>query len=257
MSKCNFIYCAKVDSTNSEMKRRLDACKLKNYSCIYTDFQSAGRGQTMIGGKTSNVWESEPKKNLIFSLLIRPENIPVDMQFFINQVVAIAIADELNDLLPEKNVVVKWPNDIYYNDKKLCGVLIENTIIGRNIDTSIVGVGVNVNQQEFLNAPNPTSLAIIAGRLFNVEKLRKSLVKRMIKYYEEVFDQCRLSLEELYYRYFALLYRRDGLHKYATPGGDAFLASIVGVDASGLLSLKHADGSLHKYAFKELIYILD
>ena len=94
MSKCNFIYCAEVDSTNSEMKRRLDACKLKNYSCIYTDFQSAGRGQTMIGGKTSNVWESEPKKNLTFSLLIRPENIPVDMQFFINQVVAIAIADE-------------------------------------------------------------------------------------------------------------------------------------------------------------------
>ena len=83
----------------------------------------------MIGGKTSNVWESEPKKNLTFSLLIRPENIPVDMQFFINQVVAIAIADELNDLLPEKNVVVKWPNDIYYNDKKLCGVLIENSII--------------------------------------------------------------------------------------------------------------------------------
>lgn len=257
MSKCNYIYCAEVDSTSNELKRRLETCKMKNFTCIYTDFQSAGRGQTMIGGTSSNAWESEMGKNLLMSLLIRPNDVPVEMQFFINQVVAIAIVEELNNIVPDKNVVIKWPNDIYAGDKKLCRVLIENTVIGMNIDTSIVGIGINVNQKEFFNAPNPTSLSLISGRNINIEKLRKAIIKRIIKYYEDVFVDVKLPLEELYNRYYSLLYRRDGLHKYALPTGERFMASILGVDAYGMLSLKHADGSIHKYAFKELVYIFE
>lgn len=257
MSKCKYIYRAEVDSTSNELKRCLEVSRLKNFSCVYTDFQTSGRGQTMIGGKSSNSWESEPGKNLLFSLLIRPDGVPVEMQFFINQVVAVAIVDELNSIVPEKNVVVKWPNDIYVGDKKLCGVLIENTVLGVNIDTSIVGVGINVNQHEFHKAPNPTSLSLIVGHPLDIDKLRKAVVKRIIDYYERVFVSVRLPLEELYSRYFELLYRREGMHEYATPSGERFQASIVGVDAFGLIALKHADGSLHKYAFKELVYILE
>lgn len=256
MAKCNYIYRAEVDSTSNELKRCLEVSKLKNFSCVYTDFQTSGRGQTMIGGKSSNSWESEQGKNLLFSLLIRPDEVPVEMQFFINQAVAVAIVDELNTIVPEKNVVVKWPNDIYVGDRKLCGVLIENTVLGVNIDTSIVGVGINVNQQEFHKAPNPISLAQIVGHPLNLNKLRKAVIKRIIDYYEKVFVSVQLPLEDLYSRYFKLLYRRDGMHEYATPSGEHFQASIVGVDAFGMIALKHADGSLHKYAFKELVYIL-
>ena len=164
--------------------------------------QTAGRGQR------GNSWESAPGQNVTLSLLLRPHEIDAAAQFTISEAVAIGVADTIAPLLPGHDVRLKWPNDVYAGDRKICGILIENSLTGRTVDRSIAGIGLNVNQQEFLSdAPNPVSLRQLTGRTYDIEDMARRLCANILTLLDT-------PAGELHSRYRTLLWRGEGLHRW-------------------------------------------
>lgn len=161
------MYIPETDSTNNLIREQfLDR---EDLFTVYTDFQTAGRGQL------GNGWESERGRNLLFSTLLRDWHIPVMQQFFLNRIVSLSLYYAVLPILtPEQQplLAVKWPNDLYFGDRKLAGILIENIWQGSEITRSIAGIGLNVNQTEFRSsAPNPVSLHQITGTTHDREPI--------------------------------------------------------------------------------------
>ena len=203
---------------------------------VWADYQTAGRGCG------ANRWESERGKNLLFSMMIHPENLPANKQFQISMAISLAIVDALGQLVGD--LCIKWPNDIYWRNGKLAGILIENTLKGNFIKDSIIGVGLNVNQREFhSDAPNPVSLWQITSQETDREQLLKDILNRLD--FGEALKEC----------YMKLLYRRKGFHPY-TDKEDVFMAEIAGVEDDGHLLLIDEDGKERRYAFKEVTFII-
>ena len=208
--------------------------------CVLADYQTAGRGCG------TNKWESERGKNLLFSMLIHPADLPANRQFLVSMVMANSITKVVSKYV--KNVSIKWPNDIYVGDRKLCGMLIENRLQGSTIKDSIIGVGLNVNQLRFVSdAPNPVSLANLTGREFDRDQLLQELL--------QAFDEEWEDINGVRSRYLEQLYRRTGSYRYRDSSGE-FLAELVTVEEDGHLVLRNIDGYSHKYAFKEVQFII-
>lgn len=206
---------------------------------VVADYQTAGRGQG------DNRWESERGKNLLFSLLIHPEGIPANKQFFISMAVSLAIMEALGQHIGDLSI--KWPNDIYWRNGKIGGILIEHTLHGLMIRDSIIGVGLNINQRTFRSdAPNPVSLWQICEH----ETDREQLLQDILHYFEKY-----LTEQELKGLYIPQLYRRKGFHPYADEQG-AFMAEIVDVEDDGHLLLRDESGCMRRYAFKEVTFII-
>lgn len=219
---------------------------------VVASAQTAGRGQR------GNSWESEPNKNLTFSVLLRPQPLAAADQFSLSEAVSLAIVDVLSGILSlyGKRALIKWPNDIYVDDMKICGILIENTLSGTLIDRSIAGIGINVNQTRFISdAPNPTSLSILTGgRIFDLEALLGHIVALILENCEDIATAEGRSA--LHSRYMSLLWRREGYHPYRLPDGSEFLAAIADIAPSGHLTLSSSDGLLSTFAFKEVSAII-
>ena len=164
------IHISETNSTNSYLQNFCAKEKTEEFTTVAADYQTSGRGQR------GNSWESEPHKNLLFSFVLFPEFLEARRQFLISQIVSLAIKEELDTYTDD--VSIKWPNDIYWKEKKICGILIENDLIGRNISRSIAGIGININQEEFHSpAPNPVSLYQITGKQYDIyEVLKLSLI---------------------------------------------------------------------------------
>ena len=146
-----------VNSTNAYIQSLSRDERLPEGSVVWADFQTAGRGQ--IG----NVWESENGKNLTFSIVFYPSFLLAKHQFLISQIASLSVKETLDEFI--SGITVKWPNDVYWNDKKICGMLIENDLAGQYIYSSVIGIGININQAVFRgDAPNPVSLYQILGR---------------------------------------------------------------------------------------------
>ena len=235
------IYLDEVDSTNRYLLEYQPAEGEDATICV-ADFQTAGRGCG------SNSWESERGKNLLFSLLIHPTDIEAREQFHISMAISLAICDAMQSY-GMKDVSVKWPNDIYWKDKKLCGILIENRLSGTFIRDSIIGIGLNVNQDVFLSdAPNPVSMRQILGREFNRDEVLRRILAKL--------NVCRCMIDFTYMRYNAMLYRRGkGFFPFRDASGD-FMAEILETDRSGLLMLRKQGGEVQSYAFKEVQFII-
>jgi BirA family biotin operon repressor/biotin-[acetyl-CoA-carboxylase] ligase len=219
-------------------------------TAVWTLNQTAGRGQR------GNTWESEPGKNLTFSLVLRPWAISAAHQFELSMLVSIAIVRVLERHL-ERKVLIKWPNDIYVDNKKICGILIENSLSGAQIERSIVGIGINVNQEKFCSdAPNPVSMRQFTGEEYELEGLLTEFVNEIIDSVDAYSDNC--EPDELKALYESLLWRNDGKkHLWFEAGSGATInAQIVGVDTTGLLTLSDSEGATHTYAFKEVAAIL-
>ena len=238
------IHRIEVSSTNTYMKELLTAgVELPELTLVDADFQTGGRGQQQ------NVWESEADKNLLFSLLCHPTFLPATHQFVLSQTIAVAVYRTLSDLT--EGISIKWPNDIYWNDRKICGTLIECNLMGSTIKDCIIGTGINVNQMEFRSdAPNPVSLAQITGFTFN----RQQILNRVVEEFSELYKA--INPDALKSEYMQHLYRREGLHPYQEPNGEPFEAAMVDVEPTGHLVLRLRDGSIRKYEFKEIKYIL-
>lgn len=239
-----FIHLDTTDSTNSHLRRMIDnGAELSDYTVVYATEQTSGRGQR------GNSWESEPGKNAIFSLLYSPIAIPATRQFILSQVIALSIADTLSKYT--EGISIKWPNDIYWHDKKISGTLIECDLKGKNVCTCIIGCGVNINQTEFLSdAPNPVSLKMITGMTYDP----LAIIKEIVDEFQNIYRNA--SIGSIIARYMQKLYRNDGLlHAYEDANGP-FLASIHSIEPTGHLLLQTADGDIRRYEFKEVKFII-
>lgn len=245
MRNVRYTHLPQTDSTNRYSKEQAlsDANELW---VVSTDFQTAGRGQG------SNTWESEAGKNLMFSVKFRPRRIPAAQQYLLLQLAAVALCEELTALIGD-GVTIKWPNDIYVGERKISGTLSECTLSGTHIDTCILGIGININQQVFTsNAPNPVSLYQLTGTEHHRETLLKQVVSR-IAWWIDKAEEGHFSL--IHTRYMQLLYRRTGIHPYRDANG-MFKATIQGITPYGHLLLRKENGEVSEYAFKEVQFVL-
>ncbi len=241
-----------IDSTSTELRRRMSVEQLPHGYCLSADFQTAGHGQA------TNRWESEDGKNLLFSILLRPTIIPASEQFVITEFVTLAIINALQDYIRQQ-ITIKWPNDIYVGDKKLCGILIENALCGPTIDTCIVGIGININQEIFVSdAPNPVSLKQLNGRDNDRGEILEEIYQNILNYYDYLADNWQNNdiKQSLHYEYMNNLYRRNGYYNYSTPEGEKFAAEIEDIGPQGHLTLRLQSGELRIFAFKEVIFEL-
>lgn len=212
--------------------------------------QTAGRGQR------GNSWESAPGENITMSVLLRPEGLHPSRQFVVSQAVSLAIVGVLRRYLPGCDVRVKWPNDIYVGDRKICGILIENVITSASINHSVVGIGINVNQLHFLSdAPNPVSMAQLTGRSFDLRELTVEFCREILDEVERAVA-AELAGEDggtLARRYFASLWRSDGFYPYRDNlRGEMIEARIAAVAPDGPLTLELRGGERRTFAFKEV-----
>jgi BirA family biotin operon repressor/biotin-[acetyl-CoA-carboxylase] ligase len=237
------IYIDETASTNAELKGMFAASQAKEGTVLCTAFQTAGRGQK------GSVWESEKSKNLLFSFVLCPDFIRANEQFVISQLVSLSVKETLDKYIGD--VSIKWSNDIYWRDRKICGILIENELLNDNILFSITGVGLNVNQEYFSgDAPNPVSLKRITGTTCNADAILDEILERLAANYR-LAQTNKSSISE---KYRQNLYRKDGYHRFADNGGE-FDARIVGVTGSGLLELQTSDGNKQQYAFKQVRFV--
>lgn len=246
----NHIHHTQVTSTNTLIKEMLISEEnLSHFTVVSADYQTSGRGQR------ENIWESEDGANLLFSLLLRPEQLKATNAFAVSRIVSVAIAKWLLGYV--NDVAIKWPNDIYCGDKKICGILIENSIMGSNLSTSIIGVGININQTLFsATIPNPTSLAQLTQRSYNTEAMLCEVLEKIETLYNSYFNG---EAEEVDVQYHRMLYRLNTPAQFRNPllskEENIFEASIIGVEQNGCLKLKHADGTVCVYAFKEVEFV--
>lgn len=244
----NYCYIDELVSTNHLIKEMLKEENLAEGFVLQTGFQTGGKGMN------GNSWESAKGKNLLFSLLLRPAHIAPDEQFLVSQIVSLGILNALKNL-QETNPVkeffsVKWPNDIYWKDQKLGGILIENNWQGRTISTSIAGIGLNVNQTEFLSdARNPVSLAMIFSNEFELNPLLEDILQQIDYNYRQ------LKPEEIRSEYFENLYRNKDYHHYMIHQ-NTFSARIVEVEPDGRLILEDTAGNKSGYYFKEVEFMI-
>jgi BirA family transcriptional regulator, biotin operon repressor / biotin---[acetyl-CoA-carboxylase] ligase len=170
------IWLDETTSTNSYLAELCDTQTCPELTSVYTAYQSAGRGQR------GNSWESEAGANLLFSFVVYPEFLEARRQFLLSQITALALQEILS--LYTEDIRIKWPNDIYWKDKKLCGTLIENDLTGTHIGRSISGTGVNLNQEQFISdAPNPVSLFQITGKRYDRRVILEQFMERAEAYY--------------------------------------------------------------------------
>ncbi len=210
------------------------------------DFQTAGRGQG------SNTWESEPGKNLLFSILLAAPTVPPTKQFVLSMAGALALKAALDNYTD--GIMLKWPNDIYWHDKKISGTLIETSVRGKTIERCIYGIGLNVNQQTFhSDAPNPVSLLNITGRETPLQDLFGLILRHFESYCRRVEEG---SFDSVVNEYNAVLYRRNEMHEYQdTSTAELFNASVKHVGTDGLLHLVDDKGEERVYSLKEIKFI--
>lgn len=241
--RINYVELATAASTNSE----LASMEAADWTVVYTHCQTAGRGQR------GNSWEAEPGANVTLSALLRPRELAARDQFMISEAVALAVADtvrhfgELGD-----RVAVKWPNDIYVDDRKIAGILIEHSITGSLISRTIAGIGLNVNQTEFRSdAPNPVSLSQLTGLRYDVEEVMRYLCEKLYELVEYAENPAKRA--GLHRQYRRELWRGEGYYPYTdAAAGERFMARIADVASDGMLTLEDSDGMLRRYAFKEV-----
>lgn len=251
-----FIELDTVASTSSHLAAMTDTAP--HGTVVMAREQTAGRGQR------GNSWEAEPGANITLSLLLRPAGLHPSRQFIISQAVSLAIVWMLDAFVGEPRVSIKWPNDIYVGDRKICGILIENSITGSGINHCIVGIGLNVNQMQFVSdAPNPVSLRQLMPKIeFDVAALARAMVEDIIAKVDEALAcESATPVEEesaISREYFARLWRNDGWYPYHDNVRDTDMtARIDAVAPTGHITLTdRSDGVARTYAFKEISAIL-
>lgn len=269
MEKSMMLHFAELPSTNSYLKENFGG--MPQYAVVYADNQTAGRGQR------GNGWESEPGRNLLMSMLyFPPASLHPSCQFRISKGVSVAVARVVARLLhgvAHPEVAIKWPNDIYVGDRKVCGILIEHTLSGPDaIDHTVIGVGLNLNQREFRSdAPNPVSVIDFTGTEVEVGPVAGLLRQELVA----VLSSLESEPTWLDGEYRHGLWRGVGFHPYmrltpsaaasptAVRGGDTgilpegcFMAEIVDVDPSGPVILRLPDGRCQSYNFKEITPVI-
>ena len=239
------VHLSETDSTNRYLKQLCDQSTVEELTTIVAEFQTSGRGQR------GNTWESEAGKNLMFSFVLYPTFLEARRQFLLSQLISLAIKEELDQYAD--GFSIKWPNDIYWHNRKIAGILIENNLIGSSISRSIVGVGLNINQTDFhSDAPNPVSLGQITGKEHECLVILAQIIRRFKESYTSIGSNHAQTIGS---RYQQALFRSTGMHRYKDTNGE-FLATISHIESDGILVLHDEQGKERRYAFKEVQYLL-
>lgn len=242
----HFIHLQETDSTNRYLREK--APELPSPTIVTAEHQTAGRGQG------SNTWESEAGKNLLFSILVRPQHVAAASQFVLSMAEGLAVREAVcRQIGREEELTLKWPNDLYWRDKKLGGTLIETVLEGRSVRQCIFGTGINVNQTTFLSdAPNPVSLCNIVGHELDRQQLLLQVADSFATYFRMVEQGGAAAVRQ---KYLSVLYWRTGLHTYEDLQG-RFMARVSDVKYDGQLILEDTQGSLRAYYFKEVRHLI-
>lgn len=233
-----------IDSTNNYANRQIREHGLSEGTVFLAYEQTTGRGQQ------NNSWESAPGENLLFSIVLFPDFLEIRRQFMISKVVALGIYKALNKYVD--SLKIKWPNDIYAGNRKLGGILIENSIMSGLLKSSIVGIGLNVNQTIFYsNAPNPVSLKMLTNQHFDSEIILTEILSGIDWYYSLL----RNGEEEIIDREFiSALYRINEKHFFKAEDV-VFEGEILGVNAIGQLLIRKNNGEVYDFHFKEVEFL--
>ncbi|MCD8080725.1 MAG: biotin--[acetyl-CoA-carboxylase] ligase [Bacteroides sp.] len=233
-----------TDSTSLYLARLCTEQEVKEMTVVTADHQTAGRGQR------GNSWESEQGENLLFSTVLYPTFLSAKEQFRLSQVISLAVKETVDVYAEEFSV--KWPNDIFWKEKKICGMLLENDLTGTQINRCIAGIGININQEEFHSpAPNPVSLRQITGKKEDLSEVLKQVMERISVYYELLKSD---KGDWIAARYQRSLFRNTGFHDFQDQRG-IFSAMITGIEPGGRLILTDDTGRERRYAFKEVSYL--
>ncbi|TDX11745.1 biotin--[acetyl-CoA-carboxylase] ligase [Flavobacterium sp. S87F.05.LMB.W.Kidney.N] len=230
-----------IDSTNDFLKALSSQDQLENFTVVTAENQTKGKGQ--MGGK----WESEAGKNLIMSVLVKDFLFNNEQVFNLSVVVSLAVTEVLKSLnIPD--ICIKWPNDILSYNKKLVGILIENTIKSDGRIVSVVGIGMNVNQTDYADLPNASSLAVISGKSFDKEELAILIVEKI----KEKIQSWQTSAKDLWTDYFNSLFKKGVPMPFKNLNDQNFMGIIQGVSSIGKLQVLLEDDSVVEFDIKEV-----
>ena len=247
MNKFNkqIILLNEVESTNNYANQLILSDAAEECTVVLARYQLRGKGQQ------GNTWESEYGKNLLMSMILYPDFLEAAKQFLISKVVSLAIIEFLQT--ETDNVSIKWPNDIYVGKNKIAGILIENSLKGMNMFSSIIGIGLNLNQETFFSdAPNPVSLKQITGKDYEIQITAELLIKNIISWYTKLKEYKKTEIDS---EYESNLYGYNQWSIYSVQG-KTFEARIFGIGEFGQLKLEKRDGTVSEYMFKEVEFIL-
>jgi BirA family biotin operon repressor/biotin-[acetyl-CoA-carboxylase] ligase len=234
-----------ISSTNDFLKDLVLITKPKNYTIVFADYQTDGRGQL------EKKWHSEDGKNLLFSLLLKIKDFDATRQICLNYAISLAIFKVLNDILT--NVKIKWPNDIMSRQKKICGLLIENTIKNDKIEHSIVGIGLNVNQVDFPKyLKNVSSLKLEAQQDFDRDELLKKIVEAIKIQIKRIENN---TFNDLKKEYKAVLYKAQIPAMFKDKNDIIFMGKIIDVSSRGKLQIELDDESIKEFDAKDVKFL--
>ena len=230
-----------IDSTNSYLKKLLLKENINDFTVVVSKHQTNGRG------RNGNLWANKPSLNLAFSVYKRFNNFSVNEKFMLNILSSISVYEVLKKY-KLNNLTIKWPNDIMTENKKIAGILIENSVRGNKINHSVIGVGININQSQFLDLPNATSVFLESGKKHSVEKIAVEL-KDAIK---KNFTNFEIRETELIEFYNSVLFKRNVTTDFTTVNAKKIQGTIIGVNKEGTLSLKQKNHKVFEYAENQI-----
>jgi BirA family biotin operon repressor/biotin-[acetyl-CoA-carboxylase] ligase len=233
-----------TDSTNNYANQQIRENAWAEGTVFLTYDQTSGRGQM------KNFWESEKDNNLTFSIVLYPDFLEIRHQFKLSKVVTLGIYKALNKYVDQLSV--KWPNDIYARNQKLGGILIENSILSGLLKTSVVGIGLNVNQMVFRSsAPNPVSMQLLTNKHYNCEEILTEVLNGINDYYKllKLGEEVKIDNE-----FIQVLYRLNEKHQFRSED-EVFEGEIVGVNEIGQLQIQKENGEISEFHFKEVEFL--
>jgi len=234
----------KTVSTNNYANDQIRATSCREGTVFLAYEQTAGRGQL------NNFWESEPGKNLTFSIVFYPDFLEIRQQFMLSKVVALGIYKALSKYVG--TLKIKWPNDIYADDRKLGGILIENSVMNGILSSSVAGIGLNVNQTVFVShAPNPVSLKILTNEHFDTDAILADVLSEINGYYLLLKSG---KFEAIDREFISVLYRLNERHSFRAEN-EVFEGEILGVNEIGQLQIRKQDGRILEFHFKEVEFL--
>lgn len=230
-----------IDSTNSYLKKLLLKENINDFTVVVSKHQTNGRG------RNGNLWANKPSLNLAFSVYKRFNNFSVNEKFMLNILSSISVYEVLKKY-KLNNLTIKWPNDIMTENKKIAGILIENSVRGNKINHSVIGVGININQSQFLDLPNATSVFLESGKKHSVEKIAVELKDAI----QKNFTDFEIRETELIEFYNSVLFKRNVTTDFTTVNAKKIQGTIIGVNKEGTLSLKQKNHKVFEYAENQI-----
>ena len=238
------LYYDTLSSTNTEASLLLKNDDLPEGTVVHSEFQQSGKGQA------GRRWESERSKNLLFSVILYPESVKPEEQFIISMTISLGICDFIDRYYQGSKI--KWPNDIYINNNKIAGILIENSLTGSLIKNSVAGIGLNINQEIFPeDIPNPVSLKLVTGMEFNTGEVLKELLSDLDKRYKQMLYGARDKIRE---EYISRLYKLKEWCSYKSSER-TFTGRITDLSEFGHIIIEDKKGEFRQFSFREIHYI--